>query len=104
MYGTHDHRETRLTPGCERCVQTFADLREIAEWIMPQEERPSRYEIEPFDRALRLSPTRKLRGEVVLTMKIVHRRDFFQPIDDCEQRCLGEMKRKLAELGAHPGS
>lgn len=100
LYGTHDHGETRLTPRCEHCVQTFADLREIAEWIMPRDERPSRYEIEPFDGALRLSPKRKLRGEVVLTMKIVHRHRFFQPIDDCEQRCLAEMKKKLAELGA----
>lgn len=104
LYATHDHGETRLTPGCERCVQTFADLREIAEWIMPREQRPSQYEIEPFDSALHLSPARKLRGEVVLTMKIVHRHGFFQPIDECEQRCLAEMKKKLAELGARQGN
>jgi hypothetical protein len=104
LYATHDHGETRLTPGCERCVQTFEDLRAIAEWIMPQEERPSRYEIEPYHSALHLSPTRKLRGEVVLTMKIVHRRGFFQPIDECEQRCLAEMKKKLTELGVRQGN
>ncbi len=104
LYGTHYHGGTRLTPGCERCVQTFADLREIAEWIMPREQRPSQYEIEPFDSALHLSPTRKMRGEVVLTMKIVHRHGFFQPIDECEQRCLAEMKKKLAELGARQGN
>ncbi len=104
LCGTHEHGETRMTPGCERCVQTFADLREIAEWIMPQQERPSRYEIAPFDSALHFSSTRKLRGEVVLTMKIVHRHGYFQPIDDCEQRCLAEMKKKLAELGARQGN
>lgn len=104
LYGTHDDGETRLTPGCERCVQTFEDLREIAEWIMPQEERPSQYEIEPYHSALHLSPTRKLRGEVVLTITIVHRRGFLQPIDECEQRCLAEMKRKLAELGVRQGN
>ena len=104
LYGTHDHGETRLTPGCEHCAQTFTDLREIAEWIMPGDERPSRYEIERFDGALHLSPTRKLLGEVVLTMKIVHRQGFFQPIDECEQRCLAEMKKKLAELGARQGN
>lgn len=104
LCGAHHHEETRLTPGCERCVQTFADLREIAEWIMPREQRPSQYEIEPFDSALHLSPTRKLRGEVVLTMKIVHRHGFFQPIDECEQHCLAEMKKKLAELGARQGN
>jgi len=104
LYGTHDHGETRLTPGCERCVQTFEDLREIAEWIMPREERASRYEIEPYDSAPHLSPARKLRGEVVLTMRIVHRHAFFQPIDECEQLCLAEMKAKLIELGARQGN
>lgn len=59
LCGTHEHNETRLTPGCERCIQTFQDLREIAEWVMPREERPSRSEIEPYHSALSLSPTRR---------------------------------------------
>ncbi len=104
LYGTHEHGETRLTPGCERCVQTFQDLREIADWIMPKEERASRYEVEPYHSALSLSPTRGLRAEVVLTVKIVHRHGFFQPIDDCEQRCLAEMRTKLVELGVRQGN
>lgn len=99
LCGAHEHGETRLTPGCERCVQTFHDLRQIAEWIMPKEERASRYEIEPYHSELSLSPARGLRAEVVLTMTIMHRHGFFQPIDDCEQRCLAEMRTKLAELG-----
>lgn len=104
LYGTHDQGEARLTPGSESCLHTFADLREIAEWIMPHDERPSRYEIVPFDRALHLSPAHKLRGEIVLTMKILHRDGFFEPIDECEQRCLAEMKQKLGDLGAHQGN
>lgn len=105
LYGTHEHGETRLTPGCERCVQTFQDLRAVAEWIVPREaERASRYEIEPYHSALSLSPTRGLRAEVVLTMKILHRHEFFQPIDDCEQRCLAEMRTKLVELGVRQGN
>ena len=45
-----------------------------------------------------------LRGEVVFTMKILHRDGFFEPIDDCKQRCLAEMKQKLGDLGAHQGN
>ena len=58
LAGTHEHGTSTLSPGCPRCIRTFEDLRQIAEWIMPKEERPSRYEIEPFDRALHESAQR----------------------------------------------
>src|SRR6266700_4188760 len=64
LYGTHDHGSSTLTPGCDRCTETYRDLRKIAEWILPRDERPSRYEIEPFDHAMHEAPKRKLRPEV----------------------------------------
>ena len=103
LAGTHEHGISTLTPGCPRCIRTFEDLRQIAEWIMPKEERPSRYEIEPFDRALHESAQRKFVPEVVLSMKILHRHGFDQPVDACEERCLKEMRGKLAELGVRAG-
>jgi hypothetical protein len=103
LVGTHEHGTSTLSPGCPRCIRTFEDLHQIAEWIMPKEERPSRYEIEPFDRALHESAQRKFVPEVVLSMKILHRHGFDQPIDACEERCLKEMRGKLAELGVRAG-
>ncbi len=50
--------------------------------------------------ALRYSAVRGNRPDVTLSVKIVHRRGFDQPVDDCEMRCLKEMKAHLAELGA----
>jgi hypothetical protein len=41
--------------------------------------------------------------EVVLTIQIKHRHDYFAPVDDCEQRCLHEMKSELAKLGVAGG-
>ena len=70
---------------------------------MPKEERDSRYEIEPYDHALHESPQRKLRPEVVLSMKILHRHGFDQMVDQCEERCLKEMRVKLAMLGVPAG-
>ena len=99
LVGTHEHGTSTMSPGCPRCIRTFDDLRQIAEWIMPKEERPSRYEIEPFDRALHESAQRKFVPEVVLSMKILHRHGFDQQVDACEERCLKEMRGKLAELG-----
>ena len=70
---------------------------------MPKEERASRYEIEPYDHALHESPQRKFVPEVVLSMKILHRHGFDKPVDECEERCLKEMRSKLAELGVRAG-
>lgn len=101
LHGTHDHGTTKLSPGCTLCLETFSDLRRVAEWILPREERPSQYDIPPFDHALHASPKRPF--EVVLPIKIEHRNHFFDPVDSCEERCLKEMQAKLAGLGAAGG-
>ena len=87
-------------PGCPQCFHTYSELREIAEWILPLEERPSRYDIQGFDHALHQAPSkRQRRSEVVVTVVIMHRSDFNRPVDDCESRCLREMREKLSRLG-----
>ena len=89
-------------PGCPICFRTYSDLREIGEWALPIDERPSRYDIQAFDHALHVaSPKRFKRKEVVVTIVIMHRNDFNRPIDDCENRCLKEMKERLKQLGIH---
>ncbi len=100
LYGTHEP-EDHPVPGCEKCQVIYKDLRKIAHWILPKEERPSRYEIEIFDSAIHYAPARGNRPDVSLTIKIMHRSEFDRPIDECEVVCLNEMKSKLLELGAH---
>jgi hypothetical protein len=91
-------------PGCERCFSTYGELRQIAEWILPREERPSRYEIGYFDRALHIAPgKRRSRNEVVLPIRILHRHEFNRAVDECEDRCLREMRGKLVQLGVYEG-
>jgi hypothetical protein len=99
LFASHDHGSTRYTPGCDLCVSTFHDLRQIADWIMPKELRDSEYIIEPFDSGLRMSPRHKLEPEVLLALRIEHRRTKGRPIDDCEWRCLDEMEAALRRLG-----
>ena len=102
LYGLHEH-PGGIMPGCPECTKVYAALHEIARWILPAEERPSRYEIEEFDHALHAAPDLKDRDEVRLEVKIVHRHDFFAPVDPCEERCLSEMKQKLHRLGMREG-
>ncbi|HLG16186.1 MAG TPA: hypothetical protein VJH03_17010 [Blastocatellia bacterium] len=104
LNGVHGPGADHIRPGCEHCRRTFEDLRDIAEWIMPEEERASYYDVEPFDNALRETPKRKFRLEVVLGVRILHRHGFDQPVDECEERCLKEMRQKLAELGVREGA
>jgi len=103
LYGVHDHPEEQIIPGCAHCQHTYAVLRQIAEWVLPTEKRPSRYEIEPFDHAWHETPKRKFRPDVVLSVKILHRHGFDQPVDECEERCLREMREKLTSLGIMRG-
>ena len=99
LCGTHDHGHSTMTPGCQRCVDTYRDLETIARWIMPTEERPSYYEIPAFDMALHSVRRPNRRLEVDLTVRIKHRQGWTEPIDECERRCLREMEEKLKVLG-----
>ncbi|MBI4228226.1 MAG: hypothetical protein HY693_00745, partial [Deltaproteobacteria bacterium] len=91
------------TPGCDECLRVYNDLKKIAQWIVPTEDRESKYDIEIFDRSIHSAPIRKLRDEVTLTLKILHRKGFDRPVDACEADCLKEMEEKLKELGAKKG-
>ena len=99
LYGAHAHDTDRPKPGCERCQRIFVHLREIAQWILPKDERPSRYEIEIFDNAVRYDPLRGNRADVTVTIKIVHRSQVDAPVDQCEVFCLHEMEAKLVKIG-----
>lgn len=101
LHGTHDHGHTHMTPGCECCWSTYGHLRKIAETVLPKEERPSRYEILPFDSSLHASARGRI--EVVLTICIRHRSQYFAAVDPCEERCLHQMIAKLNDLGVGNG-
>ena len=100
LSGTHEAGTERPQPGCECCRDVFTALREVAEHIVSHEVRPSISEIGPYDQALHYSPLRQNRPEVVLTITILHQGRIEDPLDECQVRCLTEMKRRLKELGA----
>ncbi len=102
LWATHP-RHSGALPGCPQCLHAYADLENIAQWILPREERASRYEIEPFNRQLYDSKTQNDTDEICLTLAILHREGFDRPVDACEERCLEEMKNKLGAIGVHEG-
>jgi hypothetical protein len=100
LNGAHAHDKDRPSPGCERCRLIFEHLREIAEWMVPKVERPSRYDVQIFDHAVHFAPERGNRPDVSLTVKILHRSQIDRSVDECEVLCLNEMKTKLSQIGA----
>jgi hypothetical protein len=110
LCGVNEHGDAEAeghpTPGCPRCRRTYDDLRRIAEWAMPKEgERASRFEVEGFDRAWHVAPKqRRSRNEIVLAVKVLHRRGVNEPADECERACLAAMRARLAEIGVAEGA
>jgi len=103
LCGTHEPGTTTIMPGCLHCHRVFEALQEIAIWIQPQEIRPSKYRIGPYDSALHYAAVRNHRPDVALSVKILHRERIEDPLDECQVRCLEEMKSKLRALGAPEG-
>ena len=100
LYGTHRGTPGVHAPGCPDCQRVFSALHVVAGWILPREKRPSYYELSPFHPARSYSPARGSRVDIALTVKILHRQGYELPVDDCELRCLQEMRQRLVELGA----
>ena len=100
LIGTHDHPRKAPSPGCGECHTVYRALLTIAQAILPPNDRASRYAIEPYDVSISFSPRRKMRKDVRLAIDVMHRDRFDRPLDECEVRCLGEMKERLKQIGA----
>lgn len=88
------------TPGCKKCQELYLRLKEIADWITPAEKRDSDYTVLSFDSAIHQGASGLNLPDVILPLLILHRRNYEDPVDACEVRCLKEMKERLRELGA----
>lgn len=99
LWAVHE-KGAKALPGCEKCLELASVLRDIAEWLVPPEGRPTRIEIEPFEPALYSSSVAPGADEVAIAIRLVHREGYDQPIDPCEERCLKEIRARLKALGA----
>lgn len=100
LIGTHDHPQHPASPGCDECKPVRRALLTIANAILPPIDRASQYALAPFDASIHFSPRRKMRKDIVAVIDITHRDQFDRLVDECEMRCLREMKEKLKALGA----
>jgi hypothetical protein len=104
LYGTPEPWAKNVSPGDDDCRGVRSALKEIAEWILPREQRKCTFQIETEPQSLHYSPVRKNRPDVCVTIQILHRNNWDQPIDECEESCLNEMECVLHVLGACKGA
>lgn len=87
--------------GCHHCACSYAELREIAEWLVPLRKPPLSYRMYPFDQALHLAPSnRQRRSEIIITTAIFDQADHNEQ-GLCETDCLNEVRERLSKLGIH---
>ena len=85
--------------GCQDCARSYAELREIAEWIVPLKKPPLSYSVYSFDQALHVAPAnRQHRSEIIITAAIFDQA-YHNEQDRCESECLNEVRERLYNLG-----
>jgi hypothetical protein len=99
LSGTHERGEEHPEPGCEKCLEIYQALVRIAEAVLPSANQDTTHQFEPYDQGIHYSPRRGNRPEVVLRIRIIHRKAFRRPVDDAQLQYLEDLQRRLEEWG-----
>lgn len=97
LLGTQDRPSMRPVAGCPESWKVYTSLHELARWVLPEEEGESDLQVSVDDASLVSEGDRR---DIMVTIKIAHRRGFDRPVDAREMRCLADIEERLLELGA----
>jgi len=86
-------------PRCPESAEIHVALDAIARWILETDKQVS-FEIDHTGQSLYYSPARGNRPDVMLSIKIVHRTDFENPLHENERNYLKKTEDRLRQLGA----
>jgi hypothetical protein len=95
---------TEIPPSSERRAAAIAiwdQLRSIADLLVEREPKGTEIEINPYDAEERFRRETGFKPEVSLEARIIHEKDYFQPLDDRDR--LRSLEERLRELGLRPG-
>ena len=95
-----------IPPSPERraaVTDTWDRLREIADALVALEPVGTDIAVGPYDAEERFRRENGFKPEVSLEARIVHEKDYFQPVDDGARARLRPMEQRLRELGLRPG-
>jgi hypothetical protein len=97
---------TEIAPSPKRraaVIATWDRLREIADDLGAREPEGTDIEVGPYDAEERFRRENGFRPEVSLEARIVHEKDYFEPVDEGARARLRPLERRLRELGLRPG-
>lgn len=100
LLGTQDRPSTRPVAVCPESWKVYTSLRELARWVLPEEEGESDLLVSVDDASLVSEGDRR---DIMVTIKIAHRRGVDRPVDAREMRCLADIEERLLQLGAPQG-
>lgn len=89
--------DASLAAGDLRLQQLFEGLRSLALQFVADSSQEVRFEIHPDDHSLRFDGYGL--PEVVLKLHMIHREDYFRPIDSALLECLAETEQVLRDVG-----
>ncbi len=89
----------QFNPTCPECLQIRSVLEAIANWILEERDGNLTIEFSHHEQSISYSAARGNRPDVTLTIRILHRTGFTDPVDRCEISYLERMKTRLRQLG-----
>ena len=99
LSGTHNGGGEHPEPGCKKCLEIYQALVRIAQNVLPSGNSDVVPELGPYDQGIHYSARRGNRPEVVLRIRIVHRKAFERSVDAAEIRYLEKLQQRLEDLG-----
>lgn len=99
LSGTHGNGATQLEPGGEKCREIYRALIQIAEDVLPQGTKDTSHQLEPYDQSVYYSTKHGNRPEVVLRIRITHRKAFERPVDSDQIQFLNDLQQRLEDKG-----
>ena len=99
LLGSHSPDSYHLDSRCPMCKRVRATLLAIAGSIVPSSDNSVRYEIDAHSQSIMSAPRLGDCSFLTLSIRILHRQGFDQPIDACEISCLQQIREHLEEIG-----
>jgi len=99
LSGSHSGAQEHPEPGCAKCLEIYQALIQIAEEVLPPAGKDTTYQFEPYDQSIQYSAQRGNRPEVILRIRILHRKAFERPIDAAEFQYIENLRSRLEEWG-----
>jgi hypothetical protein len=98
LFGS-DKRVGEFDPSCPDYAEIHAALEAIARWILERDERVS-FQINHNGHRLCYSRARRNRPDVTLSINILRRTGFENPVDESERNCFKKVEAHLRQMGA----